>query len=60
MSATHKQTNEFCGDYDIVSSICDIFDAFLTNEEHGTEYLIAESNNFHRRIMQLFKEEDKF
>ena len=46
-------------DYDIVPGICDIFDAYLINEEHGTEYLIAESNKFHREIVQLFEEEDK-
>lgn len=46
-------------EYDIVSSICDIFDAYLINEEHGTEYLITESNKFHREIIQLFEEEDK-
>jgi hypothetical protein len=50
-----KGSEENC---DIVTFICDIFDGYLINEEHGTEYLIAESNNFHRQLVQLFEEAD--
>lgn len=59
MDTNHKKTTKFGGDCDIVPCICDIFDAYLINEEHGTEYLIAESNNFHKEIVQLFNVEDK-
>jgi len=43
---------------DIITLICDIFDVYLVNEEHGTEYLIAESNIFHRQMVQMFEEAD--
>lgn len=59
MKTPHKQINESWVDHDIVSDICDIFDVYLINEEHGTEYLLAESDIFHRQIAQLFEEEDK-
>ena len=59
MIEIYKNTIELSVEYDIVSSICDIFDAYLINEEHGTEYLIMESNKFHKELVQLFEKEDK-
>lgn len=54
-----SRTIEDFGGYDITTYICDAFDDYLLNEEHGSVYLLKESNKFRNVILNIFKETDR-
>lgn len=54
-----NQSSVDSDNYDFITHICDVFDAYLLREEFGSEYILKESDAFRRKIIKIFNEEDE-